>query len=521
MKPENSPLLPYQSRVIEEVLSHNITVIEKSRRIGISWVLSWLAVTVAASAPSGGGMDVFYMGYEKEMTRQFIDDCADHAKILLSAAVEVSEELFVDDERPEQSIKAFRIEFASGHKILALPSVARAFRSKQGLVILDEAAFVDDLRAVIKAALALRIWGAKIVILSTHKGDTNPFNSLVEEVRSGRKKYHLMRITFEDAVAQGLYRKIAAKQGIAWTQEGEDAWKAEILDEFGDDADEELHVIPSPSSGTYLPFALLEARTDRNAGVARWQCDAQFALQPEAIRTGECAKWCGEVLLPLLDALDQKTPHVFGEDFGRSGDLTVIWPLAIDAGMKRRTPFTIELRNVPFDQQRQILFFVLDRLPRFRGGKMDARGNGQYLSEVAVQRYGARVEAVMLSESWYRENMPPMKAALEDDSFSLPKDRDTVDDLRSIQIVRGVPRIPDSRTASKTGNRHGDAAVAACMAYAASRADIIEYAFERVPSRPGSLDGKVNPNAWPIEREIEAERLGQREGALGLRGRIF
>jgi len=96
-----------------------------------------------------------------------------------------------------------------------------------------------------------------------------------------------------------------------------------------------------------------------------------------------------------------------------------------------------------------------------------------------------------------------------------------VDDLRSIQIVRGVPRIPDSRTASKTGNRHGDAAVAACMAYAASRADIIEYAFERVPSRPGSLDGKVNPNAWPIEREIETERLGQREGALGLRGRVF
>ena len=60
------------------------------------------------------------------------------------------------------------------------------------------------------------------------------------------------------------------------------------------------------------------------------------------------------------------------------------------------------------------------------GGAFDARGNGQFLAEVAMQRYGAsRIQQVMLSEGWYREHMPPVKAALEDGTLDgLPKDAD-------------------------------------------------------------------------------------------------
>lgn len=87
----SDPLLPYQKRVIEAVGANDVVVIEKSRRIGISWVLSWLAVMTAGAGKSAGGMDVFYMGYEKDMTRQFIEDCATHAEILNFGAKEVGE----------------------------------------------------------------------------------------------------------------------------------------------------------------------------------------------------------------------------------------------------------------------------------------------------------------------------------------------------------------------------------------------------------------------------------------------
>ena len=79
--------------------------------------------------------------------------------------------------------------------------------------------------------------------------------------------------------------------------------------------------------------------------------------------------FCVTQLLPALEKLDKKLMSCFGEDFGRSGDLTVVWPLQFMGNMTRRTPFVLELRNVPFRQQEQILFYLVDRLPRFQAAR--------------------------------------------------------------------------------------------------------------------------------------------------------
>lgn len=304
-----------------------------------------------------------------------------------------------------------------------------------------------------------------------------------------------------------------------WSPEAQDAWRTKIIRQYGSDADEELFCIPSPGSGAYLPLALIEARQTDRAKVIRYTCTNEFSLAARHIREAEVERFCEEQIKPLLDALDPFTPHALGEDFGRSGDLTVLWILAILQSLTRTTPFVVELRNVPFEQQKQILFYILDRLPRFRAAKMDARGNGQYLAEVAVQKYGSRVEAVMLSEGWYRDNMPPMKAAFEDGSLEIPADRDIQDDLRALKIVRGVARIPDARTSDETGKRHGDAAVALAMAYAASRAEPEEYGFTPVPRSLPSAFGNASSHDWPIEDEIARDRAGFRN-STGLRGSV-
>ncbi|GAN97572.1 Mu-like prophage FluMu protein gp28 [Komagataeibacter europaeus NBRC 3261] len=520
----SDPLLPYQKRVIEAVGVNDVVVIEKSRRIGISWVLSWLAVMTAGAGKSAGGMDVFYMGYEKDMTRQFIEDCATHAEILNFGAKEVGETLFHDPDRPDADIKVFRIDFESGYEILSLPSVPRAFRSKQGLVILDEAAFVDDLEAMIDAAMALLIWGGKVVILSTHNGDTNPFNQLIHDVRAGKyidevtgeNLVHLMRITFNEAEAEGLFHKICQRKGEVWTQDAEDAWRRRILKQFGSRADQELHVIPSPSTGAFIPRILIEARSQDDIEIARWECDAKFTMLPEHIRRAECEDFCRNVLAPLLAVLDPTCPHAFGEDFARSGDLTVLWFLAILSNQVRRTAFVTELRNVPFEQQKQILWFILDRLPRFRSGAMDSTGNGQWLGEVTRQQYGERVQCIHLSEGWYRENMPPLKGAFEDEKLLIPNDRDTHDDIRALTLVRGVARVPEKRTTGASGNRHGDAAVALALAYFASKSDPAIYEYTRAPSPQQIATGAG------LSRDDcdELEDAGVAMGNLGLRGSV-
>ena len=470
--------LPYQQRLWQAIDTHNVTVIEKSRRTGYSWAVAAVAAEYAGRRKSARGCDVLYVGYEKEMTREFIDYVADWGKAFQSGAGPAQEFVFRDPLKPEGDIGAFRIKFASGFEVIALPSIARALRGKQGLVILDEAAFMDDLKGLLKAAFALLIWGGKVVVISTHNGETNPFNELVTDIRAGRASYHLDRLTFDEAVAEGLYRRICFVKREAWTAEGEAKWRQGILDDYRDNADEELHVIPNPVSGVYLPGALIEARMVDGVKVVRWSCPAGFAQLPEATRIAAAEAFCRRELLPILEALDAKEAHCLGEDFGRIRDLTVLWLLALCRDMVRRTRLVIELRNVPFEQQKQILFFVLDRVPRFRAAKMDGTGNGAFLAEVAVQRYGARVEAVMLNEPWYRENMPPLKAAIEDAMLTLPRDKDIYHYLRMLKLVRGVARIPDRARGNEGASRHGDAAIAACMAYAASRAEPEEYGYE-------------------------------------------
>ena len=64
----------------------------------------------------------------------------------------------------------------------------------------------------------------------------------------------------------------------------------------------------------------------------------------------------------------------------------------------RRAPFALEMRNVPYDQQKQVLFHVIKGLPRFTASAHDARGNGEYLAEAAASRFGChRIEQIKLT----------------------------------------------------------------------------------------------------------------------------
>ncbi|KVN76028.1 hypothetical protein WL05_01865 [Burkholderia ubonensis] len=461
-------LLTYQQKWCAD--TSPVKVSEKSRRVGLTWAE---AADSSLLASSKRGMDVWYVGYNKDMAQEFIRDCADWAKFYSLAAgeIEETEEVFQDDDG-EKSILAFVIRFASGLRVTALSSRPSNLRGKQGRVIIDEAAFHEQLGELLKAAMALLMWGGQVHIISTHDGVDNAFNELVTDVRTGKKPYSLHRITFEDAVRDGLYRRICLRRGVEWTAEGEAAWVKEIRASYGADAEEELDCVPKNSGGAWLSRALIESRMSADTPVLRWACKQGFEVLPDHIRAAECRDWLEATLGPLLVALPTDARSYNGEDFGRTGDLTVHVPLIEQQNLIRRVPFIVELRNVPFRQQEQIAFYLLDRLPRFTGGAFDARGNGQYLAEVAMQRYGAsRIQQVMLTESWYREHMPPVKAAFEDGTIDgLPKDADVLADLRAVQVIKGVPRIPDVRTTGQDdGKRHGDAAVAVALAYYASR----------------------------------------------------
>lgn len=475
-------LLPYQQAWVAD--DSQVSVAEKSRRVGLSWAE---AAKSALKAAPVNGVDTWYIGYNKDMSEEFILDCGFWAKNYGLVADEMEQIVLKDEDR---DILAFRIRFASGHRITALSSRPSNLRGKQGRVVIDEAAFHENLGELLKAAFALLIWGGSVSIISTHNGVDNPFNELIEDVRSGKKPYNLHRITFDEAIEQGLCKRVFLATGRTWSAAAESAWSEAIRAIYRPNDTEELDVIPSQSGGAYMSRALIESRMDESAPVLRMTCPENFEQKPEAERQSFVVDWIEEHLAPLVDALPKNVRSYYGMDFGRLGDLSVIVPLIEGQRLHRRAPFLIELRNVPFSQQEQLLFWLADRLPRFSAGAHDARGNGQFLAEVAMQRYGSSmVHQVMLTREWYRDNMPKMKAAFEDDEITIPKDADVLADMRAIVVDKGVPKVPDTgRTKGKDGGqRHGDAAIAVALAWFASLNPGAVIEFESIgASRIGS-----------------------------------
>ncbi|MCM0018515.1 MAG: hypothetical protein NBV67_00825 [Tagaea sp.] len=479
--PAGKVLLPYQRRLFETVAAYDLTVYEKSRRIGITWAIASAAVLTAARAKAAGGMDVLYLGYALDMTREFIDTCADFARAIEPAIASVSEFLF--DDGSDKGVGAFRIAFASGFQIVALTSKPRSLRGRQGFVIIDEAAFHDELDEVLKAAMALTIWGGKVAVISSHNGAANPFAALIEDIRAGRRSGIVLRTTLDDALADGLYKRICYVQGKPWSADAERAWRDAIYKGYGEAAREELDVIPSQGSGAWLSRAVLEQRAI-DVPVLRLARDAAFTMLPPEAREADIAAWLEEHVAPLLAKLHPHRACGFGLDFGREIDRSVLWPAQEDQGLVWTPPFLVEMHGVPFEQQRQVLFYILDFIgARLRAGALDAGGNGAYLAEVARQRYGECVQAIKLTEPWYREHMPKLKAGLDDGLFLIPKDADVVADLMQFKLVKGVARLPEgsSRVGSDGLGRHGDSGIAAALCRFAIETAPIEFGY--VPAR--------------------------------------
>lgn len=475
-----SLLLAYQVAVHALRSVPGLLFVEKSRRIGLTWALAAYCVLRAARSKGAGGRNQLYISYAFDMTREFIDYCAMWAKAFGLAASSPEEFLF-EDQDPEggesRHIKAFRIDFASGFYIRALSSAPRSLRGKQGDVIVDEAAFVDNLQALLDAAIALTIWGGDVTVISTHYGVDNTFNEEIQKVRSGERLGRVHRIDFAQAIEDGLYERVCLVTGRQPTDEGRAKFIADTYGMYGAGASQELDCIPARSGGAWLAYDLIERAEAPTSPVRRWSCDDAFTHKPDHIRRAVAQEWCDRELGPVLEAFDSR-PIGYGDDFARSSDLSVIWLLRELQDRSWDTPLVVELRNVPFEEQLFIRRYILSRVRRWRA-KIDANGNGASTAERLAQIFGAsRVEGVKAREDWWRAEGPPLKARFEDGRIQIPRDVDIAADIRQVQVVNGVPAIPKKRTSAKGEDaaaaagktlRHGDAAVALFHASAALR----------------------------------------------------
>lgn len=474
-------LLPYQVRWhLDESI---VRLCDKGRRIGFTWG-AWAAEAALEAARGDGGMDQFYMGYNQGMAAEFIGDCATFARWYNQICSEIDvglETVVIGDEK--RDIVTYKIAFASGHKIEALSAMPHNWRGRQGHARIDEAGHHQRLDAVIDGALAYRIWGGRISIGGTHNGEDNPFNDYVKRCMEGKLGWSHHRVRFSDAIAEGLHKRICLVTKKEWSPEAERAFVEDVRSQYpnAESANEELECIPKRGSGVYFSRLLLEKCGEKGMPVLCYSKPAHFVTDPQRLDITQ--RWIDETLKPIVEALPKDRRTVVGQDFGRSGDLSIIavgQPEPI--GRAWRTPLRIELRNIPFDCQKLITFWLMDNLPLFHHAKFDARGNGQSHAEAAKQRYGAaRVECVMMSGKWYDEWFPKYHQAYEDGEIVTFADEDWIADHRSVVLVSGCPRMSDARTkGSDGGDRHGDSAVAGVLMWSAARQEAQPAAGETI-----------------------------------------
>jgi phage FluMu gp28-like protein len=355
---------------------------------------------------------------------------------------------------------------------MALPSLPKSIRSKKGLLIIDEAAFCEKLKELLKAAMAFLMWGGKVVLISTHDGVDNPFNVFLEDIRAGRRKGKVLKITFEDALADGLYERIMLVTRKKATPDGKVEWIKDIRDSYGEDADEELDVKPSKGSGSWISPALIAAAAHEEAG------------HPRFYQGGLC---------------------YVGRDIARRNHLATILPFEdVDGVLWQRE--SVEMRNKTFAYQDQEFDRIMTDYRVVRAG-FDQTGMGEKVVEDAQIDHGDIVEGVLFSPTTKLNMATILKKLFENGMIRIKDDEKTKADFRSIKKVSGSsghPRLVEDGTSDGHGDRFWAAALAALM----HDTPYQQYAYK--PVHPGS-----GPDRDPDQRFGSGLGLRGNKGAYG------
>lgn len=440
---ESKLFLAYQKRAIAAIVDTKLLVIDKGRRIGVTWPWSFAAQMKASKSRADGGCNVFYMGPEIDMTKEFIIEAGKFARAFNDVAAEINEEILEDGDK---SITSYKIQFASGYRIQSLPSKASALRGRQGWLIIDEAAFQSDLKGLLKAAMAFTLRGGKVIIISTHNGVSNPFNKLKNQIIAGTRKGKVLTITFMDAIADGLYEQICRVEGIEPTPEGKAAYIQEAYDYYGDDSAEELDAIPSKGGNTFLPWNMVTA------------CEHKDAGKEELYQGGPC--YYGRD----ISKNRHKSPmHVFEEIDG------VLWQRA------RRVLETTKDKPLSFAWQNEVQDELMSKF-RVIAGYLDETGMGAPEIEKARDKYGDVIQGMWFSPASRLMMANTLKERIEEGTIRfLPDCAPFREDMTSF-------KISDSGTLIE-GDVHPDEFWAVAMVCVAAKSDYQAFAYN--PVKPG------------------------------------
>lgn len=381
--------LPYQVAWLNDESRYKIA--EKSRRTGYTYVQAYEDAKYAAVV---SGTDVWFSSADESAAKEYILYVAGWAEIFGMAAKDLGE-IVIDN---KNDIKARTVEFASGHRINALSSNPKGFRSKGGKLVLDEFAFHQDQEGMWKAARPIVTWGYPVRVISTYNGNSNRYARMVKDARNGDSNFSLHTTTIERAVREGLADRI---MGRDLTDAERQQWLDEERQACGDEEtwQQEYMCKPIDSASAFLGWDLITSCEHANAGL------------PELYEGGHC---------------------YVGMDIARRRDLTVIWVVE-QLGDTYWTREVISLPKAKFRHQMDAFDQVMSRYRVLRAA-IDQTGMGEAIVEELQERHGVyTVEGVLFSGPSKQAIATDVKRLFEDRRVRIPENTQIRDAHQAIR----------------------------------------------------------------------------------------
>ena len=477
-----------------------VAIMVKSRQIGITYATAFRALLLAS--PAKHASSHYYLSHTEDVGREFIGDVVNWCRATEQIVSHPREQVV---RHPEGDYRVLGVTFANGRVAMALPGIARALRGRRGHVVIDEAAYLDDLPGIVKAAGAMLMRGWTIRIISTHhgRGDFHAMHDSAEE-RGWRK----LTLPLSLAIRQGLYRQIAASLGKPWSVEAEQQWEAALRRSQGDSAPEEFDCIPAEDGTLYLPGDLVAQRMVA-CPIVREAWKRADVMAGDSDRTARILGLLQAEVAPVVRSVIRGRRRYLGWDVARDPQGDPICGVVIEETHQGRyQPLVmLEFRGLPYDQQRDVIDWLWEALG-LHGVAVDATGIGATVGEHCELKWPERGHAIRLNRPWYAEHLPVYKDDLEAGRMLIPRHQDVQNDHRLVEVEKGAPRIAERRIASSDGGqRHADSVIALALARYAAGQDphYPDWTEDAVQSaRPGAID-EYDPHAPEFDEDAELE----------------
>ena len=366
-----SRFLSYQ---VDSILDDSRLVLyEKSIRIGITYAMAFKAVR---NRLRGQG-NYLHTSVNERIGKSFALDCRTFCEIFdLVERYQVKDvhEWSVYNPVTDRNESAFEVYF-EGTKcaIKIFSSNPDSLRGEGGDVGIDELTSHREPEELLKAAGGRAMWGHRVWIWSSHRGEASCFNRLIQEERAKGKnsRWKILSTDLYHAIDAGLIEKINETRGTTITRE---QFIADTIAMVG-------------GQEAFEEECLLKARRGGTAAI-RWDY-INHARQPyDVLRfdlTGPDEAEIEGIALKIVETIRGSAARL-GYDVARTGHLSAVW-VNRKEGRLSRLAALVKLQNTKFGTQRLLIERIMRQADGCLGGG-DKTGLGMQVCEELAEKFG-------------------------------------------------------------------------------------------------------------------------------------